>query len=1297
MRLLPVLLAGAAFTGGTSAYAADALKFGAPPSWVVPQPIPAGAKPTDGPVAVLLSDEQIAFEPGKVTRYQDGAIRIQNAQGLTAAGNLALAWDPATETVTVNKLSIIRGGKVIDVLASGQTFTTLRRETNLDAATLDGTLTATIQPEDLQEGDILELATTTERSDPVLKDHVEAAFADWNGTHIDAAHSVLSWPASMKVSLKQWPSLPPGRIFTRDGRKVLELSGHDLDPVIPPSGAPLRFQVGRVGEATDFDSWDQVSELMLPLYRKAALIPSSGPLHDEVEKIRAASSDPKTRAEQALALVENRVRYVALEMGQGGYVPAPAELTWSRRFGDCKGKSVLLLAILQSLGIQSEPVLVQALAGDIVGDRLPMVGLFNHVIVRAHIGDKTYWLDGTRTGDTDLDGIEVPDFGWVLPLTANASLVHLVPPPLDLPAKERHLDVDARSGLFAPATIAIKEIYRGDSAIAFNDSYSAVSAQQRDEALRDNAREFFDTFAVSSSSIQFDKAKRELTITIQGTAKVDWKDGWAYIPTSSIGFNPDFDRPPGPNHDAPFEVTHPRYVRDLATFRLPADVAARQKLVTSVHETLAGVEYERKETANADSLTVESSERSLAPEVTYGEAVAAAPQLKALSDNDLYLNAPGGYQVTDADLAELEKTKPETAYYYFIRALGRGYRDRKDEALADLNAGLALDPKNAWGLVKRSNYYIQNQQFAEAESDLKAAESVDAANSDLAVAWGDLAVAKGDFATAVSQYDKALVKDPNNAWAHIRRAGALERLGRGEDALKDLDSAIAADPRNVGALTFRAGLLASKEEWDLAKKDIDAALAIDPENGAALASEANIQMQRKDYGGAEALVTKALQHDPENTFARHLQAQLLKRSEGEDQAIHLLDQAVANAPRDATALLSRASAYLAAKNYESAEKDVEAVLKINPDDPRALEERGSIALAKGDYNAAIEALTTDLQKFPSNGSALQERAEAYRAMRNYDLALADTDAALKVGLVSPELRLLRINILVQQGDLAKVEAEADQLVKENSTSDFALVAAGKTYAALGIRQKAMESFDRALAIKPYPYIYINRSQIRPYSDFEGKLADLDKALAIEPNDEDVLATKAWLLLRHGRNAEAVQLYDKAIATALDGSYLQLSRAVALQRAGRSVEAAKIFGSERAKAKTAPELNRICWAKATGDVLLESAEEDCREALRLDPTYNAATDSLALVLLKLRRFKESMAEYDKAIANHSGAEAFMGRAIARSRMGDEIGATADATQARKLRPDIDDTFAEYGLKLDPPTTTDANPATRTAAK
>lgn len=279
MRQLWFWFTGAALIPLTAANAADQLKFGKPPEWVVPQVIPAaGGKSPAAPIAIVLQDQQIRFEPGKTTTYAEVLMKLQTPEGL-AAGNISLPWNPATDTVTINKLQIRRGNQIIDVLAAGQTFTTMRRETNLDLAMLDGVLTANIQPEGLQQGDIIDLAATTEHVDPVLGKHVETNFMQWGLSPIQLAHFRLDWPDSLPLAVDaKGVSLTQ---LDRGGRKLVEHTEHNVEPFVPPKGAPLRYRIGFLGEATDFSSWADVAAVIAPLYRKAEVIPATGPLHDQ--------------------------------------------------------------------------------------------------------------------------------------------------------------------------------------------------------------------------------------------------------------------------------------------------------------------------------------------------------------------------------------------------------------------------------------------------------------------------------------------------------------------------------------------------------------------------------------------------------------------------------------------------------------------------------------------------------------------------------------------------------------------------------------------------------------------------------------------------------------------------------------------------------------------------------------------------------------------------------------------------------------------------------------------------------
>ncbi len=96
-----------------------------------------------------------------------------------------------------------------------------------------------------------------------------------------------------------------------------------------------------------------------------------------------AAASPAGRREVLEALltwIRHQVRYVAVEVGVGGYRPsAPAEVI-ERRWGDCKDKSLLLIELLAARGIEARPALVRSDLERPGGD-FPSPGDFDHLIV----------------------------------------------------------------------------------------------------------------------------------------------------------------------------------------------------------------------------------------------------------------------------------------------------------------------------------------------------------------------------------------------------------------------------------------------------------------------------------------------------------------------------------------------------------------------------------------------------------------------------------------------------------------------------------------------------------------------------------------------------------------------------------------------------------------------------------------------------------------------------------------------------------------------------------------------------
>ena len=292
-----------------------------PAAWVKPTPIPKPKADTaEAPFRILLLDQQVNLGPDGDEQYTERAVKVQAGMALTMLATVAIPWNPELDVLTVHKVQIRRGDEIIDVLAK-QAFTVLRREPNLQFAALDGHLTATLQPEGLQPGDVLDVAYTLRHRDPAMKGRSNLTLAAPDGRNVERSVIRAIWAEPKTINWKASGGLEP--VVRRDG-KAVELVLDRTNPKaaeIAPFDAPSRFRQGPRIELTEFASWADAAAVVSPLFEKAAQLPDS-PLKAEAQKIKAASTDPKVRAAAALSLVEERVRYLYLGMQDGGYVPA---------------------------------------------------------------------------------------------------------------------------------------------------------------------------------------------------------------------------------------------------------------------------------------------------------------------------------------------------------------------------------------------------------------------------------------------------------------------------------------------------------------------------------------------------------------------------------------------------------------------------------------------------------------------------------------------------------------------------------------------------------------------------------------------------------------------------------------------------------------------------------------------------------------------------------------------------------------------------------------------------------------
>jgi hypothetical protein len=102
-----------------------------------------------------------------------------------------------------------------------------------------------------------------------------------------------------------------------------------------------------------------------------------------------ATSKSSTLANmQALArFVQHDIRYVAIELGIGGYQPHSATDVFAHRYGDCKDKATLMGSMLKSMGVDSYHVVINTRRGSVTPDMPAHMGGFNHAIMAIKLPD----------------------------------------------------------------------------------------------------------------------------------------------------------------------------------------------------------------------------------------------------------------------------------------------------------------------------------------------------------------------------------------------------------------------------------------------------------------------------------------------------------------------------------------------------------------------------------------------------------------------------------------------------------------------------------------------------------------------------------------------------------------------------------------------------------------------------------------------------------------------------------------------------------------------------------------------
>jgi transglutaminase-like putative cysteine protease len=429
---------------------------------------------------ILLFDRQVNVTADGDDFYQHVAAKVLDDAGVEERSQVDLRLDPAFQSVDLHFIRVIRGGKVTDAMPRAR-VTELPEETRLRERIYNGRYHVNILLSDVRAGDVVEYAYTLHSREILFPGRFAAAFTIGWADPIRRERVRVRWPKQRDLHLRFSDGSKPAAPRTVGDSQEWVLQRQDLAAISLDDDTPGWYsQLPRL-EVTEYQDWSAVARVVDPMFAQPAA--AGARVTAVAREIRTAGGSPEQLALRALQYVQEQITYVSIAIGRGGYEPASPETVLERRYGDCKDKSVLLVALLRQLGIESRAALVNSYRGRALSQSLPSPFEFDHAIVRAQIGAQTYWLDGTASKQyAELSSAAPADFERALVLNADSRELDAIPrPSADSRQKSVFMTFDLREGLQKPASLRVVTQYADGQADGARSYLKRVNPQQREK------------------------------------------------------------------------------------------------------------------------------------------------------------------------------------------------------------------------------------------------------------------------------------------------------------------------------------------------------------------------------------------------------------------------------------------------------------------------------------------------------------------------------------------------------------------------------------------------------------------------------------------------------------------------------------------------------------------------------------------------------------------------------------------------------------------------------------------------
>jgi len=419
MSLVRIIILFSLLLSSHQAIAKANYKFYNEPHWIhdkkpnLSQKIPV-ERVKDGRHYLLVDNQIRVSKKGDVASYHHYAEYIVNQNGIENSSQISIDFNPAYQNLFVYKLQVWRKGKSIDKRKTAR-ITLIQPESQAKDLIYNGEKSLNIILDDIRVGDTIEYSYSRYGSNPVFDGVFDTERRlQWN-IPVGEIYQRIIWNKTTPLYFKRENTNIKVKQVHHGSETEFIIETKNIPAISLDENTPSWFSPYAHVYFSEIQNWQGVVKWGERLFSSAKK--TSPSIRKVANKIKNEHSDKLKQIAVALQYVQANVRYLGLELGENSHRPTSPDVTLKRRYGDCKDKSVLYIALLRELGVTAYPVLVNTKQRHQIHKRLPAYGAFNHVIVKVIHDGEYYWFDPTRQYQLGApNDVYQPDYGYGLVL-----------------------------------------------------------------------------------------------------------------------------------------------------------------------------------------------------------------------------------------------------------------------------------------------------------------------------------------------------------------------------------------------------------------------------------------------------------------------------------------------------------------------------------------------------------------------------------------------------------------------------------------------------------------------------------------------------------------------------------------------------------------------------------------------------------------------------------------------------------------------------------------------------------------